>query len=497
MNLVSSSPGPRPYKFAGLYIDGEWRPGSSGQPINNIGPWSERVIGTLIGADVCDVDVAYAAAQSNQRVWAQVPPRDRADVLHRAAGLMAERRREIENWLVEETGSTRRSAKIEWSAACYTFHTAAALPFRFAEPLQFQDFQASENYLMRRPVGVAGLKSPHFGALYHSAGGVTAALALGNAVVLQASELTPVCGGLMLARVLEEAGLPPGVLNVVVGTENDILNALVTHSIPKVISFCGEASLGRQVQVMMAAGAGLKSVILDFHRHASLIITDDVDLDWAVKMVVKAAFGDNRSIGIALNRLIVASTIYDRFVDRFVDLCKSLKTDDPEDAETAYGPLISRRHLDDLTALVADACAEGAQLRLGGVPKGLRLPPQVMDRVTPAMAIARRPPAGPAALIFCARDDDESVCIANAADQEQNCVVLCCDNGRAMAIAKRLDAQRTDINDFPACEAHQWPFDSRTDRKSGKTCDQKMIEAFTTEHWIVVQTAMDEPAPTL
>jgi aldehyde dehydrogenase (NAD+) len=497
MNLVSTSPGPRPYKFTGLCIDGEWRSGSSGQPISNIGPWTERVIGTLIGADACDVDVAYAAAQTNQRVWAQVPSGDRASVFHCAAGLMVERRLEIEDWLVQETGSTRRSAKIEWSAACHAFQMAAALPFRFAEPLQFQDFQASENYLMRRPVGVAGLKSPHFGALYHSTGRAAAALALGNAVVLQASELTPVCGGLMLARVLEEAGLPPGVLNVVVGTDIDILNALVTHPIPKVISFCGEPSLARQVQVMMAAGAGLKSVILDLHTHASLIITNDIDLDWAAKMAVRAAFSDNRPIGISANRLIVASTIYDRFVDRFVDLCKSLKTDNPEDAETAYGPLISRRHLDDLTASVADACAEGAQLRLGGAPTGLHLPPQIMDRITPAMAIARQPPAGPVALIFCARDDDEAVCIANAEDQEHRCVVLCRDSGRAMAIAKRLDAQRTVINDVPTCEAHQWPFDSGTDRKSGKTCDQKMIEAFTTEHWIVVQAAMDGPAPTL
>jgi aldehyde dehydrogenase (NAD+) len=446
------------------------------------------VIGTLNGADSCDVDVAYAAAQTNQRVWAQIPPGGRADVFHRAAGLMTTRRREIEDWLVREAGYMRSAAANEWQAACHALRVAAALPFRFAGPLQFGDFQGVENHLMRRPVGVVGIISPYSAPLYQSVRLVASALALGNAVVVKPSDHTPVCGGLLLARLLEEAGLPPGVLNVVVGADGVILTAMVTHSVPKGIAVCGEAAMGQRVQAMAATSDGVKAVLLDLQAQASLIITEDVDLDHAVVLAVRAVFWGMGPGRILVTRVIVAAGLCERFVDRFVDLCRALKNDDPEDALTAYGPVISRGQLDDLRASIAAARAEGALLRLGGRPKGLRLPPQVMDRVTPAMAIAQGPLVGPVALIFRARDDEDAVCIANGADHDQSSAVLCRDVARAVAMARRLEVVRTVINGATSCAAHLWPLNGGSD---GTACDQRMIEAFTAEHWITVRAGMD------
>lgn len=487
MTLVQPSLSPQPYQFSGIYIDGEWRPGSSGRPVLNIDPWTERVIGTLIGADTCDVDVAYAAAQTNQRVWTQIPPGDRADVFHRAARLTAERRREVEEWLVHEAGSTRSAAVSEWQAACHALRQAAALPFRFAEPLQYGDVQGAENYLMRRPVGAVGIISPYIAPLYQSVRFVASALALGNAVVVKPSDHTPICGGLLLARVLEEAGLPPGVLNVVVGADDMIMAAVVTHAVPKVISFCGEAAIGRRVPAMAAMGERMKAVMLDLQAHATLIITDDVDLGDAVSLAARAVFWATGPGQIFVKRIIVAASIYESFIERFVDLCSTLKIDDPEDAHTSYGPMISQSHLDDLVASIAAAQAEGAALRLGGVPRGLRLPPQVIDRVTPAMIIAKRSIVGPVAFIFHASNDDDAVCIANAESCEHSCILLCRETPRAKAIARLLDAQRTAINWVPACTAQRWPFDRGTDLAVGKPCDQKMIETFATEHWIALR----------
>jgi aldehyde dehydrogenase (NAD+) len=484
---LSTPQTPPGYRYDGIYLDGEWRPGQSGKSLAFFNPWTEQVVGTLIGADRCDVDVAYAAAQTNQPVWASTLPGDRADVFLRAARLMEVRRAEIQSMLVRETGSTIAKAQLEWWAVHNSLREAATLPSRLEGRILFGDYPAKENRIYRRPVGVVAVISPWNWPMHLSMRSVAPALALGNAVVLKPSASTPVTGGLLIARLFEEAGLPPGVLNVVVGTSATIGDAMVTHSTPRVISFTGSPTVGRRVGRLAIEAPQMKHALLELGGNAPMIVTEDVDIDQAVAIAVAGKFLHAGQMCIAVNRIIVAAEIHDRFVDAFVARCRVLPLSDPDDPATAFGPIINHEQLDRLLGLIAGATRDGARLRLGGDPTGLILPPQVFDRVRPDMAIAKTEIFGPVATILRADDDNHAVCIANATDFGLSSAVLCRDEGRAMAIAQRIEAGMTHINDSPAIDMPQMPFGGDKNSGVGRFGSRGVIETFTTEHWISVQ----------
>jgi aldehyde dehydrogenase (NAD+) len=486
---------PPDYMFGGMYIDGEWRSGQSGKAITFHNPWTEQVIGSIAGADACDVDVAYAAATTNQSVWASTLPGDRAEILLRVARLMEVRRTEIQGWLVREAGSTQAKAQTEWWAVHNSVHEAATLPSRVEGRILYGDYPAKENRIYRRPVGVVAVISPWNWPLHLSMRSVAPALALGNAVVLKPSADTPVTGGLLIARLFEEAGLPPGVLNVIVGASATIGDALVEHDAPRVISFTGSAEVGRRVGRLAVGARLLKRAMLELGGNAPLIVTEDVDLDQAVQVALAGKFLHGGQMCIAVNRIIVADAVHDRFVTGFVARCRCLKITDSDDPDTAFGPVINRRQLDRLTDLLASAQRNGARLRLGGVAKGLILPPQVFDQVTADMDIARLEIFGPIAPILRACNDNDAVQIANATDFGLSSAVLCRDEGRALEIAQRIEAGMTHINDIPAIDMPQMPFGGDKNSGMGRFGSQGMIDAFTTEHWISVQHRSGQHMP--
>ena len=336
-------------------------------------------------------------------------------------------------------------------------------------------------------MGVVAVISPWNWPLHLSMRSVAPALALGNAVVLKPSVDTPVTGGLLIARMFEEAGLPPGVLNVVVGKSDCIGDAMVEHDVPRVISFTGSMEVGRRLGQLAVGARMMKRAMLELGGNAALIVTDDVDLDQAVKIAVVGKFLHGGQMCIAVNRIIVANALHDRFVDAFVARCRTLKIADPENAETAFGPVINRHQLKRLTDVLAKAHRDGARQRLGGEAKGLILPPQVFDQVTPEMDIARLENFGPIAPILRATSDDDAVAIANSTDFGLSSAVLCREQGRALSIAQRIDAGMTHINDIPAIDLPQLPFGGDKNSGIGRFGSFGVIEAFTTEHWISVQ----------
>jgi aldehyde dehydrogenase (NAD+) len=432
MTTHTEQPAPTNYVFDGMYIDGEWRGGQSGSLIVFSNPWTERTIGSIIGADPCDVDVAYALAQTNQPVWASTLPGERAAVFHRVTRLIEARRSEIQCWLVREAGSTLAKAQIEWWAVHNSVVETATLPSWLHGRIIFGDYSAKENRIYRRPVGVVAVISPWNWPLHLSMRSVAPALALGNAVVLKPATDTPVTGGLLIARLLKRA-------------------------------------------------------LLELGGNAPLIVTEDVDLEQAVQNAVAGKFLRGGQMCIAVNRIIVADAIHDRFVDLFIACCRSLKISDPDDPETAFGPVINHHQLQRLQGLLSRAHGNGARLRLGGAAKGLNLPPQVFDQVTPDMTIAQQEIFGPIAPILRACDDKEAVQIANATDYGLSSAVLCRNEGRALDIAQRIEAGMTHINDSPAIDLPQLPFGGGKNSCMGRFGSPGMIEAFTTEHWISVQ----------
>lgn len=489
MNIKESIPSavPEAYRFDGQFICGKWRTGGSATQMEDINPWTEEAIVRFAAADQQDVDDAYQAARKSQMGWSRMLPSQRAEVFSRAAHLLEVRKAEVVDWLVRESGSTIAKAGIEWWAVNNTLREAATLPFRVTGRIIDGDYPDKENRIYRKPVGVVGVISPWNWPLHLSMRTVAPALALGNAVVIKPAESTPVTGGLLIARLFEEAGLPPGVLNVLVGDSREIGDTFTQHPVPRVMSFTGSTAVGRRVGQCAVNSPLIKRAMLELGGNAPMIVTEDVDLDQAVHTALVGKFLHQGQVCVAINRIVVADAIHDAFVERFVAGARSLTHRDPADPSTAYGPIINRKQFNRLSQMIAEAKKEGARIRLEGAAAGLNLPAHVFDNVTSDMAIARNEIFGPVATILRARDDDDAVRIANDTEFGLTSSVLCRDEGRALRIARRIEAGMTHINDIGAIDMPQLPFGGEKNSGLGRFGSAGMIEEFTTEHWISVQ----------
>ena len=315
-------------------------------------------------------------------------PAARAAILRRAAAIMEDRRAEIVDWLIRESGSTRIKANLEWELTYAMTLEAATFPSRVEGPILPADIPDKESRVYRTPVGVVGMISPWNFPLHLSNRSVAPALAVGNAVVIKPASDTPVTGGLLLAKIYEEAGLPAGALNVVIGAGSVIGDAFVQHPVPRVISFTGSTEVGRHIAALAAQSPILKHVALELGGNCPCVILDDADLDLAVDVALFGKFLHQGQICMSINRLVVGAQVYDEFVDRFTDRVHRLKVGNPSDADTVIGPVINQQQLLGLLKHIANARAEGARQVIGGEPQGLVLPPHGFVDATNDMSIA-------------------------------------------------------------------------------------------------------------
>jgi aldehyde dehydrogenase (NAD+) len=348
----------------------------------------------------------------------------------------------------------------------------------------------------RRPVGVVCLISPWDFPVYLTNRTLAPALALGNAVVLKPSSSTPVTGGLLLAKLLEEAGLPAGVLNVVVGSSRDIGDDLVAHPAARVVSFTGSTATG----IAISRKAGIKKLLLELGGNAPMVILDDADLDYAVESAVFGSFYNSGQICMIANRIIVDSSIADKFTDALVERTRGLPVGDPADPATFIGPVISRAQLDSVREKVGRAVSQGARLLLGGDPvgpAGLALPPQVLAGSND-VATAREEVFGPAITIVEAQDEEDALRLANDTEYGLSSAVHTADAERGTQFALRLQVGMTHVNDSPVNEEDNTAYGGEKLSGLGRFGGSWSVDEFTTHHWVSVQHAQRPyplPAP--
>jgi aldehyde dehydrogenase (NAD+) len=480
-------PTPAAYSFGDLAIAGRWRAGRALTTLQVRDPFNGQALTEIAEANLTDVDEAFEAAAAAQPGWAETLPTLRADVMRRVAQLMELRREEIVRWLIRESGSTRIKAEMEWGTVRAIVLEASTLPSRAHGRILQGDFPGKENRIYRKPVGVVAVISPWNWPLHLSARSVVPALALGNVVVTKPANETPITGGLLLARLLEEAGLPQGVLNVVVGPSSAIGDAFVQHPASRVVSFTGSTGVGRRIGQMAISGPRIKKAMLEFGGNGPLVVLDDADLDMAAHIAAVGRFLHQGQICMSANRIVVMDAVHDAFMARFIERVRQLKVGDPNDADTAIGPVINRKQMDKLLAMVDAAKAAGARQVLGGAPQGLVLPPQVFDGVSPDMALARTEIFGPIAPVIRARDEEEALRMANDTDAGLSSAVITRDAARGLRFAQRIEAGMTHINDAPTIDMPTMPFGGEKNSGLGRFGAEGVIDAFTTEHWISVQ----------
>ena len=484
---------PTPYcDFSGQFIDGQWRPGRAGTTMPDLNPYSGEAIAEIALASKADLDAAYEAAARAQVQWGRTGPQVRMELFQRAIRILDDRKDEIIGWLVRESGSTLFKAGAEWAAVRGGMMEALTLPSRVEGRIMPIDQPGQQSYVFREPVGVVGVISPWNFPFALSHRSIAPALALGNAVVVKPAEDTPITGGLLIAKIYEEAGLPQGLLNIVIGDVTEIGDDFTLHAIPKFISFTGSTRVGKHIGGLAMQGPWLKHVGLELGGNAPCVVLDDADLDHAVRAAIFGRFLHNGQICMSSNRIIVDASVYDEFVDRFIAHAASLKTGDPADPETAIGPLVNARQKDAAVRSIAAGRAAGFALRLEGTIDGLVVPPHVFTDVVNDSPFAQAEQFAPIAPIIRAADEADALKLANQTEFGLSSAVFTRDRARGLRFARGIDAGMTHVNDISVQDSPFNMFGGEKNSGLGRFNADWIVNELTRDHWI---TTNEETVP--
>jgi aldehyde dehydrogenase (NAD+) len=487
-DVTSKSRTPQPYAaFDRQLIAGEWKQGGHERFLEDRDPYTGEVLVKIRQANRDDMEAAYVAAAQAQPAWAAKLPMERSAVMLRAVQILKDRRDEVISWLVRESGSTRMKATLEWQSVQAFVEYAAFAPYQAEGGVLPADVPAKEGRVYRKPVGVVGVISPWNWPLQLSNRSVAPALAVGNAVVIKPASDTPITGGLLLGKIFEEAGLPPGVLSIVIGPGSEIGDAFVMHAIPRVISFTGSTSVGRHIGELATKSPLIKRTELELGGNCPFVVLEDADMPETIEAALWGKFLHQGQICMSVNRFIIDELRYDEFVERFVERVKSLKYGNPDDADTMIGPIINESQLKALLGRIQSARDEGAQQVLGGNPQGQILPPHVFVNVMPDMRIATEEIFGPVAPIIRARGDDDALRIANATSYGLSGCVFTGDLERGAKFAQKFEIGMVHVNDQTVNDLPNHPFGGEKNSGIGRFNGKWAIDAFTTEQLLTMQ----------
>jgi aldehyde dehydrogenase (NAD+) len=471
--------------LAHQYIDGEWKPGSGSWDIIDFNPYNGEKLAAITVASVAEVDQAYRAAERAQVPWAETNPYTRRMVFERALRIVEDLEDEIAEAIVAELGGTRVKAGFEVHLAKEFLREAIQLSLRPEGRILPSPIDGKENRVYRLPVGVVGVISPFNFPFLLSLKSVAPALALGNGVVLKPHQNTPICGGSLVAKVFEDAGLPAGLLNVVITDIAEIGDALLEHPVPAVISFTGSDKVGQHVATVCARN--FKRSVLELGGNSALIVMADADIDYAVDAAVFSRFVHQGQVCMAANRILVDRAVEKEFTEKFVAKVKTLKVGDPADPTTHIGPLINSSQADSVTAVVDQTIAAGATALLHGSTVGNLVSPTVLTGLDADSPVLSQEIFGPVALLVPFEGEDEAVRIANDTPFGLSGAVHTGDVERGVRIAHRIRTGMIHINDGTVHDEPIVPFGGEKHSGSGRLNGESMIEAFTTQKWISVQ----------
>ncbi|WP_226008377.1 aldehyde dehydrogenase family protein [Natrinema salinisoli] len=483
---------PDPYSLENewdfVYTNGE-RQASDGEdviPVEN--PATGSVLTEVPDSTENDVDDAFRAAKQAQKEWAEKPPQARSEVIQKALGILQENHEEIAEINVAECGSTQAKAGFELGQLAPGIMTeSVAFPTRSKGESATSVIPGKENVVHREPAGIVGVITPWNFPFHLSMRVVAPAIALGNAVVLKPDPHTPISGGLLLAQIFEDAGLPPGVLNVVPGG-SEAGERIVTHPELDVISFTGSTEVGKQVGEV--AGRNLKVQALELGGNNPQIVLDDADLDATLDAATFGSFMHQGQICIKINRHLVHESVVDEYVERLTERAENLTVGDPSDPDVDIGPIINESQRDQMMAFIDDSVEQGATIETGGEANGLFVEPTVMTGVSNDMPVSCNEHFGPIAPIITFSDVDEAVALANDTEYGLTSAVHTSDIQRGKSIAKRLEAGMIHINDQPINAEPHIPFGGAKDSGLGRYNGDNIIRELTETKWVSVQ---DEP----
>ncbi|GIN41009.1 MULTISPECIES: aldehyde dehydrogenase family protein [Heyndrickxia] len=466
------------------YINGQWREGQSDHVLINVNPYSGDILSEVKMATVTDVDLAYKAALKAKDDWDKVNPYKKRDILEKAVQYIEAHEEEITNIIIEELGGTRLKAAFEIGLVKNMIKEAATFPLRMEGKILPSTEDGKENRLYRIPVGVVGVISPFNFPFFLSMKSVAPALGAGNGVVLKPHEETPITGGTLIAKIFEEAGLPKGLLNVVVTDIKEIGDSFVEHPIPRIISFTGSTKVGSHIGQL--AVKNFKKPLLELGGNSAFIILEDADIDYAVQAATFSRFTHQGQICMSANRIIVQASIYDEFIKKYKEKVSSLSVGDPKDPQTIIGPVVNERQANNLQAMIDNGIEEGAKVVLQGNISGNMVEPTILKDVTPNMTIAQEELFGPVVCVMPFETEADAIAIANDTKFGLSGAVHTSNLERGVELAKKIHTGMIHVNDITINDEPIVAFGGEKQSGLGRLNGEWSLDEFTTLKWISV-----------
>ncbi len=467
-----------------LFIGGEWRDGAMGKTFETINPATAEVITTIAAAEPSDVDLAVQAARrafdDRAHEWQKMAPVDRGKLLWRMADLIEKNIDEFARLETLDNGKPIfESRYVDMPMIVEVFRYYAG----WATKIHGETVPVKENYFnytLREPLGVVAAITPWNFPLLLASWKIAPALAAGNTVIHKPASLTPLTA-LKLAAIAQEAGIPPGVLNVITGRGSLVGDALVEHPGVDKIAFTGSTEVGREV--MRKASATVKRLSLELGGKSPNIVFADADLDAAARGAYTAIFYGKGEVCAAGSRLLVEESVHDALLEKLIERTKKLQPADPLDPKTRLGAIVSEGQLKNVLGYIDSGKKEGAHLVAGGERvsingKGCFLQPTIFDRVHSAMSIAREEIFGPVLATLSFKNREEAVQLGNNTMYGLAAAVWTRDIKKAHRVARELHAGTVWINAYNVYDPAM-PFGGYKQSGYGRELGMNALELYT------------------
>ncbi len=470
-----------------LLIGGNWTDAGSGGSYEQRFPYDGTRVGAAAAAGREDAHAAVDAAQAAFGEWSRSAPGERRAILLKAAELLLERAPEIAGIVTEETGGVFGWGMFNCDLAAAMLREAAAQAYGLIGDVIPSDVPGKLAMGVRAPAGVVVAIAPWNAPVILATRSVATPLAYANTVVLKASEICPRTHAAVV-HALEDAGLPPGVINLVTNAPEDaadVVDELIAHPATRRINFTGSTRVGRIIAEN--AGRHLKRVLLELGGKAPMIVLGDADLDRAAAAASFGAFFHQGQICMSTERIVADRSVADALAEKLADKARALNVGDPREPTTHIGPLVNGAAVERVTELVRDAVAKGAQTLSGGEPDGALFPPTVISGVTRDMRVYSEESFGPLASIISVDGPDEAVRVANDTEYGLSAAVFSANVPFALELAQRIESGICHINDTTVQDEPQMPFGGVKASGFGRFGGRAALEEFTELRWITVQ----------
>jgi acyl-CoA reductase-like NAD-dependent aldehyde dehydrogenase len=466
------------------FVDNTWRAPKSCAMFEDYEPYSGNVFAQVPACGPEDMRDAIVAAHRAFPAWAATPPGEKAALLYKAAEVIERRQEEIADMLARETGSTIFFSRFQQGLVAKTVKQAAGWVYLPKGEVLQADLPNTHSVGIRKPLGVVVSFTPWNGANILSWRAVLSPIAAGCTVVVKPSEFAPVSAGLIIGEIAEEAGFPPGVINVVPhepGGAPPLADVVFESPEVRAINLIG--GVGTAKVLAKRAGETLKHTCLELGGYNPMIILDDVEMDHAVKTATFGSFFHQGQICLNTRKIIIARSMYDEFLDGFVARTKTLPEGDPLDHDTIIGPLITQAAVEMVDGRVKEAVEKGAKVLTGGTHEGQIYRPTILVDVPYGAVASNQETFGPVCIVEAVDSDEEAAAAANRVDYGLTSSILAGDVYRGFELAQKIEHGIVNVNSPTVNDEIHAPMGGVKDSGWGRTGPHS-LEDFSEIVWI-------------